>query len=65
MSEAEVSFRVGDRVELASVGCAGVVEHADDYHVRVRWDDGRSGVLYYDGSTLANARHLLLLQRPR
>jgi hypothetical protein len=51
----------GDRVELASVGCQGTVEYADPTYVRVRWDDGQIGLLYYDDRMIPKARHLLKL----
>lgn len=58
-------LEAGDRVEHATAGSHlnGTVEHVDDYHVRVRWDNGLVGLLYWDGSTMANARALLKLQK--
>ncbi len=53
----------GDRIEHAILEMFGTVEYIDSYHVRVKWDvDGKIGLLYFDGSTIANAKHLLLLQ---
>jgi hypothetical protein len=49
----------GDRVELASLNCSGRVEHVDDEHVRVRWDDGKIGLLYWEPGMIPNAHHLL------
>ena len=49
----------GDRVELVSADYKGTVEYADATHVRVKWDEGHVGLLYFDGSArLAKARHL-------
>lgn len=48
----------GDRVELIQLSCLGTVEHADAGHVRVRWDDGTVGLLYFDESMMPNARYL-------
>lgn len=51
-------FTVGKRVELIQLSCFGTVEHCDAGHVRVRWDDGRVGLLYFDESMVPNARYL-------
>ena len=53
-----MKYAVGDRVESLSVGCAGTVEHAADDHVRVKWDDGKVGLLYPDDNMLPNSRYL-------
>lgn len=49
----------GARCELAQIGCFGTVEYADAKHVRVRWDDGTVGLLYYDNMMIPNARYLI------
>lgn len=54
-----------DRVELVSLGCNGIVEAANDQFVRVRWDDGKVGLLYYEDGMIPNARHLQCLPTPR
>jgi hypothetical protein len=54
----------GDRVELTSSNIHGTVEYADKIYVRVCWDDGKDGLLYYDGSVIANANHLVKLRMP-
>jgi hypothetical protein len=59
-------LEAGDRVEHATAGSDlnGTVEYVDDYHVRVRWDNGLVGLLYYGTMhTVANARSLLKLQK--
>jgi hypothetical protein len=59
-------LKVGDRVEQPDVVVAtshGVVERADDYCVLVRWDDGMTGLLYYDNNMLPNARKLIRLSK--
>ena len=44
-------LQVGNRVEHVLLGCKGTVVFAMSSHVRVRWDDGKLGILYFDGST--------------
>jgi hypothetical protein len=58
-------LRPHDRVELASLGCTGTVERADAQHVRVKWDDGKVGLLYWDAGMLPNANHLIRLTGER
>lgn len=41
---------VGSRVTLGEYG--GVVEHITDEHVRIRWDDGCIGVLYFSSGVV-------------
>jgi hypothetical protein len=53
----------GDRVEIASVGCKGVVEFGNEEYVRVKWDDGKVGLLYFDDRQISKARHLLRLAK--
>lgn len=55
----------GKRVELCGVGFLGTVEHIDSEHVRVRWDDGKIGLLYFDDRMMPNARYLLPLPEPK
>ncbi len=57
-------FLPGDRVEHARtklLSAHGTVEHVDDNHVRVRWDDGQIGLLYFDHTTHARASDLIKL----
>jgi hypothetical protein len=59
-------LEAGDRAEHAKtklLSAPGTVEYADDYHVRVCWDDNQIGLLYWDGSTLANAHDLIKLKK--
>jgi hypothetical protein len=55
----------GDRVEHANIAnCFGTVYHDDPIrgYVRVNWDDGQIGLLYYDDGMIPNARWLLKLR---
>jgi hypothetical protein len=55
----------GDRVEHANIAnCFGTVDHNDPIrgYVRVNWDDGKIGLLYYDDGMIPNARWLLKLR---
>ena len=59
-------LETGDRVEHATAGSHlnGTVEYVDHRHVRVLWDNGQVGLLYYGTiHTVANARSLLKLQK--
>jgi len=53
-------FSVGDRVQhlLTKTMHYGTVEHVDHEHVRVRWDDGQIGNLFFDDKTTARVRNL-------
>ncbi len=56
----------GDRVELANGDpdfSPGLVLAADTLAVRVKWDSGRTELLYYDRGH-PNARYLLKLLKP-
>jgi hypothetical protein len=56
----------GDRVEHANIAnCFGTIDHNDHVrgYVRVNWDDGKIGLLYYDDEMLPNARWLLKLRK--
>jgi hypothetical protein len=61
--------RIGDRVEHAStwlISNAGTVDMVDRKQVVVKWDDGTTGVLYYEGifsSGRAQARKLIRLRQ--
>jgi hypothetical protein len=58
-----VTIKSGDRVEHAEVAdCFGTVDHSDHYYVRVKWDDGQIGLLYYDEGMIPDARKLLVLR---
>jgi hypothetical protein len=52
---------IGDRVEHAILGCQGKVEAATAEYVRVRWDDGKVGLLYPDSGMVPQSRWLLHL----
>lgn len=36
----------------------GIVEHMDSHHVRVLWEDGKIGLLYWDRQMMACAWNL-------
>jgi hypothetical protein len=42
--------------------CFGTVDHADHYYVRVKWDDGKVGLLYFDRGMVPDARKLIVLR---
>lgn len=54
-------FKPGDRVEMATTNHKGSVEFANDTHVRVKWDDGQIGLLYYDRNMMPSAHRLVPL----
>lgn len=54
-------FNKNDRVEHIILGIKGTIEFATSGHLRVRWDDGKLGLLYFDDS-VPNAN---LLQKLR
>lgn len=56
-----MQLKAKDRVELASSQVKGTVEHADAEFVRVRWDDGKTGILKFDRSVAYNAHRLIKL----
>lgn len=58
-------FSIGERVEMASSDHKGTVEHADAEHVRVKWDDGQIGLLYYDRKMAPSAHRLVKLTPER
>ena len=41
-------FKVGDFVYLPPFQFSGVIERSEPDHVLIRWDDGKSGLLYDD-----------------
>lgn len=54
-------FEIGDRVEhiLCSAPASyGTIEYVADDHVRVRYDDGKIGLLFNGGTTFAQIKHL-------
>ena len=53
----------GDRVEHSSSRIKGTIDHADADFVRVNWDDGQIGLMYWDGKTFARASDLIKLHR--
>lgn len=60
-------LKAGDRVEhpgvvVTAAASRGTVEHADASYVRVKWDDGMVGLLYYDEKMIPNARYLMPLK---
>jgi hypothetical protein len=56
-------LRVNARVELPNLACQGTIEHIDEVHVRVRWDDGKVGLLYFDQRMIPNAFRLHVIAR--
>jgi alpha-ketoglutarate-dependent taurine dioxygenase len=59
-----MTLQKGNRVEHIKLGMNGTVEHADHNHVRVKWDGGGIGMLFWDNSTVAHARDLIKLPYP-
>jgi hypothetical protein len=56
-------MKTTDRVELPDLTCQWTIEHIDELHVRVRWDDGKVGLLYFDQRMIPNAFRLRLIAR--
>ncbi len=56
-----MKFSIGDRVEMATDGGKGTIEHTDSEHVRVKWDDGKTGLLYDRRDIIPSTHRLIKL----
>jgi len=58
-----MTFKIGDRVEMATdSGSPGTIEYVDAEHVRVRWDDGKTGLLYDHRDIIPSLHRLVKLK---
>ena len=53
---------LGDRIEHTLVGCTGTVLETTAEWIKVKWDNGQTGILYDHPEIVPNVKHLLLLK---